>query len=71
MLEIRKAAIAFDESDLLELERIIIDDDEQGALHFLKKAVYDKVAHSQQARLKSHLDVRSDTVERFRKDSSG
>jgi len=51
MLEIRRAAIALDEKDVLQLERIIIDCDEKEALVFLKKAVYDKVARSQQGKL--------------------
>ncbi len=67
MLEIRKTAIALDESDLLELERIVIDSDEKGALSFLKKAAYDKIVRSQQGRLKSHLDIRGDPIERFKK----
>lgn len=66
MLEIRKAAIAFDENELLQLERIVTDDDERGALIFLKKSVYDKITRSQQGRLKSHLDTGGDVVERFR-----
>jgi len=65
MLEIRKAAIAFDENNLLELERIVIDGDEKGALSFLRKAVYDKIARSQQGKLKSHLDTSDSPVERF------
>jgi len=67
MLEIRKAAIALDENDLLELERIVIDGDEKGALRFLKKSVYDKISRSQQGKLKSHLDTGGDPVERFKK----
>jgi len=67
MLEIRKTAIAFDENELLELERIITDRDEKGALRFLKKAVYDKVTRSQQGKLKSHLDTGGNSVERFRR----
>ncbi len=47
MLELRKTAIALDEEELLELERIITDGDEKEALRFLRKIVYDKVAHSQ------------------------
>jgi hypothetical protein len=50
MIEIRKTAIAFEEEELLELERIMIDRDEKEALDFLKKSVYDKVAGSQQVR---------------------
>jgi len=50
MIDIRKTAIALDEEELLELERIIVDRDEKEALVFLKKSVYDKVARSQQVR---------------------
>ena len=64
MLEIRKTAIALDEKELLELERIIMDGDEKGAMRFLKKAVYDRIIHSQQGRLKSHLDT-ANPVEGF------
>jgi len=67
MLKIRKAAIAFDEKELLELERIVTDRDEKEALGFLKKAVYNKIVRSQQGRLKSHLDTGDDVVERFKK----
>jgi hypothetical protein len=66
MLEIRKTAIALEEEELLELEQIIVDRDEKEALIFLKKSVYDKVAHSQQGKLKSHLDTSGDPVERFK-----
>ena len=67
MLEIRKAAIAFDENELLQLERIVTDRDEKEALRFLKKAVYDKIVRSQQGRLKSHLDTSGNPIERFRR----
>ena len=70
MLEIRKTAIALDEKELLELERIITDGDEKEALVFLKKAVYDKVARSQQGKLKSHLDTDVNPVEGFIKDKN-
>ncbi len=64
MLEIKKAAVSFDEPELIALERIITDADDKEALKFLKKAVYDKIVHSQQGRLKSHLDT-SSPVEQF------
>jgi len=67
MLEIRKTAIGLDEKELLELERIIVDCDEKGALSFLKKAVYDKITRSQQGKLKSHLDTSGDPVGKFKK----
>ncbi|MBL7166585.1 MAG: hypothetical protein ISS55_08880 [Dehalococcoidales bacterium] len=57
MLEIKRTAISFDERALLELERIVTDDDEKEAFRFLKKRVYDTIAHAQQGRLKSHLDT--------------
>ena len=64
MLEIRKAAVSFDESDLMELERIVTDGDEKEALRFIKKTIYDRILHSQQGRLKSHLDT-TNPVEGF------
>ena len=70
MLEIKKTAVSFDEKDLMELERIIMDDDEKGALKFLKKSVHDKIAHSQQGKLKSHLDSGVNPVEGFIKDNT-
>ncbi len=66
MLEIRKTAIALEEEELLELEQIMVDRDEREALIFLKKSIYDKVAHSQQGKLKSHLDTGEDPVGRFK-----
>jgi hypothetical protein len=50
MIEIRKTAIALEEEELLELERIMVDRDDSEALEFLKKSVYDKVVDSQQVR---------------------
>ena len=66
MIEIRKTAIALEEPKLIELERILTDGDEKEALIFLRRTVYIKVARSQGARLKSHLYVSGDPVEKFR-----
>ena len=66
MLEIRKTAVSFDERDLMNLERIITDSDEKETLIFLKKCIYDRILHSQQGRLKSHLDS-TNPVEGFKK----
>jgi hypothetical protein len=68
MLEIRKSTVSFDESDLVELERIVIDSDEKEAFRFVKKAVYDRILHAQQGKLKSHLDG-ANPVERFVKNN--
>lgn len=70
MLEIKKTAIALDEKDLLELERIVIDSEEKEALGFLKKVIYDRIVHSQQGKLRSHLDTGANPVEAFIKDNS-
>ncbi len=56
MLEIRKTAVGFDENDLIELQRIVVDGEAEEALTFLKRSVYDRIILSQQGRLKSHLD---------------
>ena len=64
MLEIRKATVSLDERDVMELERIVTDNDEEEALRFLKKSIYDRIAQAQQGRLKSHLDV-ANPVEGF------
>ena len=66
MLEVKKTAIAFEATELLDLERIITDLDEKGALQFIKKSIYDKILHAQQGRLKSHLDS-TNPVEGFTK----
>ena len=66
MLEIKKSAVSFDEQDLMELERIVTDSDEKEALRFIKKTIYDRIIHSQQGRLKSHLDS-TNPVEGFKR----
>ena len=71
MLENRKTAVAFSEDDLLELQRIIIDRDASGALVFLKRSVYDRIARSQQGRLKSHLDTSGNPVDMFKTGPGG
>jgi hypothetical protein len=64
MLEIKRTAVSFDEQDILELERIVTDSDNKEAFRFVKKAIYDRILHSQQGRLKSHLDA-ANPVEGF------
>ncbi len=65
MLEMKKTAIAFDEKELMKLERVITDRYEAEALRFLKRAVYNKITRAQQGRLKSHLDTMGDPVAGF------
>jgi len=64
MLEIRKTALSLDEQDIIVLERIITDSDEKEALKFIKRSIYDRILHSQQSKLKSHLDA-ANSVEGF------
>ncbi len=67
MLESRKTAVALDEEDMVELQRIIIDGDENGALRFLKKVIFNRIAKSQSGRLKCHLDsAGQNPVENFK-----
>ena len=68
MLEIRKTAIALEEEGLIELERIVADEDEKEALRFLRRSVYGKVARSQGGRLQSHLYSGGDPARTFQQD---
>jgi hypothetical protein len=67
MLEIKRTAISLDENDLIELVRICIDGDKEGALGFLKQ-FYKRINYSQQGKLKSHLDTGVNPVDKFNKD---
>jgi hypothetical protein len=50
MLEAKKATITLDETEIIELDSIVIDRDDKAAFEFLKKSVYDKVARSQKGK---------------------
>lgn len=64
-----KEVIAFDDSELLELEMILVDEDGAEALRFLRKSVYAKIEHARRNRLKSHLDGGGDPVAAFQGDA--
>jgi hypothetical protein len=66
MIEIKITAIVFEDNELIELERIIIDIDKDEALNFLKNVVYKKIIHSQQGKLKSHLDGENNPADKFK-----
>jgi len=66
MLEIKKQAIALEPEDLMELERIITDQDQAGAYAFLKKAIYQRLLVSQGGRLKCHLDGEANPAQGFK-----
>lgn len=67
MLEITKKTLTLEPQEVMELERIIIDDDREGAFQFLKKNIYQQFTLSQENRLKSHLDGCSDPAAEFSK----
>jgi len=50
MVEPSKTAIALDEEELLELMRILTSQNEKEAFNFLKRSVYNKVAHIQKGK---------------------
>ena len=66
MLEMRKAAVTLEPAQLMELERIVTDEDRDEALTFLRKYIYNTVLKSQQGRLKSHLDGNADPASNFK-----
>jgi hypothetical protein len=67
MLTITRKVVSLEPEEVMELERIVTDDDRDEALRFLKKNVYKKLTTSQEDRLKSHLDGDRDPAGSFQK----
>ncbi len=65
MLEIIRKTLTLEPQEVMELERIIIDDDREGAFQFLKKNIYQRFIISQENRLKSHLNGCNDPARAF------
>jgi hypothetical protein len=65
MLNITSRTLTLEPQEVMELIRIIIDDDREGAFQFLKKNIYQRFITSQENRLKSHLDGCSDPGSTF------
>ena len=65
MLNIIRKTLTLEPQEVMELERIIIDDDREGAFQFLKKNLYQRFISSQEDHLKSHLDGCSDPMSSF------
>lgn len=65
MLNIIRKTLTLEPREVMELERIIIDDDREGAFQFLKKNIYQRFISSQEDHLKSHLDGCSDPMSTF------
>ena len=55
MLQIKRTAITLEEEEMLELEQIVTDRDDEAALKFVRKAVYNKIARSQRGKLRPDL----------------
>ena len=65
MLEITRKTLTLEPEEVMELERIILDEDPESAFAFLKKTIYRKFLTSQENRLKSHLDGNTDPAGSF------
>jgi hypothetical protein len=65
MLEITRKTLSFEPDEVIELERIITDEDAERAYAFLKKTVYRKFLAAQENRLKSHLNGCTDPAGTF------
>jgi hypothetical protein len=49
MLEIRRTAIFLDENELMEMERLIISQDKEETIRYLKESIYDKLIRCQRS----------------------
>ena len=67
MLEITKKTLSLEPEEVMELERIMLDEDREEAYLFLKDHIYKRFISSQENRLKSHLDGCSDPAGSFSK----
>jgi len=56
MLDIERKTLTLEPQEVMELERIITDEDQKGAYRFLKKNIYRRFTCSEEGHLKSHLD---------------
>ena len=65
MLEITRKTLTLEPEEVMELERIILDEDPESAFAFLKKNIYRKLTSSDENRLKSHLDGCNDPATAF------
>jgi hypothetical protein len=65
MLEITRKTVTLEPQEVMEIERIVTDEDQEEAFMFLKKKVYQRLITSQENRLKSHLDGCQDPASTF------
>ena len=67
MLEITQKTLTLEPQEVMEIERIITDENQEEAFIFLKKKIYQRLLASQENRLKSHLDGCNDPATSFAK----
>jgi hypothetical protein len=67
MLEITRKTVTLEPQEVMDLERIVTDEDREEAFLFLKRSIYRKLHTSQENRLKSHMDGDLDPSGSFRK----
>lgn len=47
MIQIKKSVVALEEEDVIELQQIILDENREQALAFLKNTVYNRIVKAQ------------------------
>lgn len=67
MLEITRKTLTLEPQEVMEMERIVTDEDQAEAFIFLKKKIYQRLITSQENRLKSHLNGCQDPALTFAK----
>lgn len=65
MLKIEKKALTLEPQEVMKLERIMTDEDREGAYQFVKRNIYRRLTGSEEDRLKSHLDGCGDPAGSF------
>ena len=70
MLTITRKTLTLEPEEVMELERIITDEDRDEAFLFLKRSIYRKLLNTQENRLKSHLDGDKDPAGSFDKNKN-
>ena len=65
MLDITMKTLTLEAQEVMEMERIVTDEDQAEAFIFLKKKIYQRLITSQKNRLKSHLGGCQDPASTF------
>ena len=65
MLDITRKTLTLEPQEVMEMERIVTDEDQVEAFIFLKKKIYQRLLTSQENLLKSHLDGCQDPASTF------